>query len=175
MVKCPYCKSELKQPPKRTKKCPSCGNRVHALPDGRYVTETEHAQYAQAKARDHREKQHRAYRAQVLSELREARRSGLVVGIQILASDDSCPYCKRMHGQTISLDSAIMNERLRPPFDQCTNEVCTCTYTEVLASLPSSPQRARSGVATGRHTRSGCLVLVVVGFLLLPSLVLLLG
>ncbi len=158
MILCPYCHQEMKGPPKRAKKCPLCQNRVYALPGDRYVTEAEHKQFRATEAKEYRQKTHLAYREQVLGELLTAKGSGVVLGIKALGSADSCGFCKQMDGRRISLDDAIAHEHLRPPFDQCTNDVCQCSYVDILANLdtPSAPST--------KLTASRCLWLLIVAF-----------
>jgi len=59
----------------------------------------------------------------------------MVAGIKILGAVGGCEFCNQMNGRIVSLEEAIADEKLRPPFDECTNDACTCTYTEVLVPL----------------------------------------
>lgn len=60
-------------------------------------------------------------------------KSGVVLRVEILASDNSCKYCKSQNGKIYSISDAIKNKPL--PCKNCNNEVygyCRCTYLPVI-------------------------------------------
>ena len=62
-------------------------------------------------------------------------KSGVVLKVEILASDNSCENCKSQNGKIYSIGDAIKNKPL--PCKECNNEVygyCRCTYLPVIES-----------------------------------------
>lgn len=58
--------------------------------------------------------------------------SNIVSGVEILATKDSCEYCKKQQGKVYSIKNAIKNNPL--PCKKCNHETgyCRCTYLPVV-------------------------------------------
>jgi len=58
---------------------------------------------------------------------------GVVLKVEILASENSCDHCKSQNGKIYSIAEAIKNKPL--PCRECNNEVygyCRCTYLPIV-------------------------------------------
>lgn len=59
--------------------------------------------------------------------------SNVVRKVEILASEDSCEYCRKLNGQTFSIEEAVKNSPI--PVENCNQERgygCRCTFLPVV-------------------------------------------
>jgi len=67
-------------------------------------------------------------------ELLDYKSSGMVTRVEIIATDDSCPACRALHGRTLSIGTAL--KQMPIPATDCTHDAdkhgdrgwCRCCY-----------------------------------------------
>ena len=158
---CPYCNHSFNKPPKRSKTCPKCKKKCYRLKNGRLGVEKKYQAECEAKKEKERTSRHKEYRAQRNREIKEAVKSGVVVGFRAMATSDSCPYCRNMSKKRFSLDDVSKNPDLMPPYDMCTSDFCRCCLEPVLSTDRSSfsappKSRKRGKRSQAKSSCGGC-------------------
>jgi hypothetical protein len=172
MSRCPHCSREIEPPPKRSKNCPHCKEPI-VLRRGQLLTPKGAEEFdARASAdRDKREvekkiERFREGRQRTREAIREAKKSGVVVGFKPLISEDACKVCRAVRGKFIPL-SECSPESL-PPYEDCEFEgECESTFVEVLdIDRPrGSRKKSTQQAGGGKQTKAGCLgVMLMVVF-----------
>lgn len=132
---CPYCKKQFGPRPRRTKKCPSCGQTIVHL-CGRFYTEGKVGELNQKEwlndsRKDNRDnvkqdwKEERSFR----KEFREVDTVGYIIRI-----GPACTSSQHLNGLLVTIEDANDTPDLLPPFDQCRYDTCECNYESVSPS-----------------------------------------
>lgn len=124
---CPYCKARFGPRPKRTKKCPSCGNTIIQL-SGKFYTEKQADEHCQKDWFKDSRNAVKSETSQVWKEDRKFRKEfdeSLFIGYSIEAGP-SCPHAKYREGMLILIEDAYAAPELLPPFDGCRYDSCEC-------------------------------------------------
>ena len=129
---CPYCGKPFGPRPKRTKKCPSCGQTIVHL-SGRFYTETRVDELDQAEwLNDAREDNRANVKSDWKDELkfRKEFREILTVGY-LLKIGPACTASRHLNGLLVLIEDAFDAPEFLPPYPECNQETCECTYEPV--------------------------------------------
>ncbi|MGD9617134.1 MAG: hypothetical protein AB7W06_17300 [Alphaproteobacteria bacterium] len=161
MSACPHCHKAIDPPPKRSRKCPHC--KAHfTVRRGVILTDAQAEAIEAEEARRLRKSRFREGRAQVVEELREARKSGVVAGFKPLVGDDACRLCLEARDRYFPLADCTVD--MLPPYAECECEYgCESTITEVLKSEYDGGLSARKpNAAHGAGCLSAAFLAVVI-------------
>lgn len=144
---CPYCKKPFGPRPRRTKKCPSCGQTIVHL-SGKFYTEDKADVLYQKGWLDDSRKDNRNNAKNDWSEERSFRKEfGEVHTVgYIINIGPACTSSAHLNGLLVTLEDANDTPGLLPPFDGCRHDTCGCTYKQV------SPNRVPKGTRIAKWT-----------------------
>lgn len=129
---CPYCKKPFGPRPRRTKKCPSCGQVIVHL-SGKFYTqdkvdELNQKEWLNDSRKDNRDnvkedwKDERSFR----KEFDEVHTVGYIIKI-----GPACTSSQHLNGLLVTIEDANDTPELLPPFDECRHDTCECDYEPV--------------------------------------------
>jgi len=129
---CPYCKKRFGPRPRRTKKCPSCGQTIIHL-SGKFYTEDKvdelnQKEWLKDSHKDNRDnvkddwKEERSFR----KEFDEVHTVGYIIKV-----GPACQSSQHLHGLLVTIEDANDTPDLLPPFDECGHDTCECDYEPV--------------------------------------------
>lgn len=131
-AECPYCGKLIEPAPSRRRKCPHCRQAI-VVRRGSLYTEADAADFDEflddaRRDRDEKKLGERMalFRENHLRDVEQYRAmGGDIVGVRIVATDDSCPHCRQQQGRVIPLGKCAANTL--PPWNECTHEYgCRC-------------------------------------------------
>jgi hypothetical protein len=152
---CPHCHVPIDPPPKRSRKCPHCRQPI-VVRRGQLLTDEGVAEFEErleerreAKRIKERDARLREFRRSTAEQLREAKRSGVVAGIEVLVSSDACQVCQDRRKAVYPIETCTVS--MLPPYENCENEDgCDSAIVDVLAEEYGGPRRRKTGVARPR-------------------------
>ncbi len=158
---CPYCRKSFGPRPKRTKKCPHCGQTIYHI-CGTFLTESkvgdlnqkewfkEERDNAKANIRDDWKDEQEFRR-----EFKEKHTIGYLLKI-----GPNCPNAFHLQGLLVTLEDAKANPDMLPPYDGCRHDTCECEYEPVSADMVPKRTRVAELVksAPKQRKKSGCLL-----------------
>lgn len=129
---CPYCKKPFAPRPRRSKKCPSCGQTIIHL-SGKFYTadkvdELNQKEWLNDSRKDNREnvkddwREERSFR----KEFGEVHTVGYIIRI-----GPACTPSMHLNGLLVTIEDANDTPELLPPFDGCRHDTCECEYEPV--------------------------------------------
>lgn len=169
---CPYCKQAFGPRPKRTKKCPGCGQNIYHI-YGRLLTES---QLGDLNQKEWFKEQRDNVKANVRDdwkdeqEFRRDFKEKHMVGY-LLKIGPNCPHAAHLQGLLVTLEDARARPDILPPYDGCRHDTCECEYEPV--SAPEVPKATRVaelvGGAPEQRQRDGCFGLALLGVLVVTA------
>lgn len=140
---CPYCRKPFGPRPRRTKKCPSCGQSIIHL-SGKFYTEEKvdelnQKEWLQDSRNDNREnvkddwREERSFR----KDFEDIHTVGYLIKV-----GPACTASKHLDGLLVLIEDAYDTPDLLPPFDECRHDTCECDYESV------SPNEVPRGTRT---------------------------
>lgn len=161
---CPYCRKSFGPRPKRTKKCPHCGQTIYHI-CGRFLTASkvstlnqkewfkEERDNVKANIRDDWKDEQEFRR-----EFKEKHTVGYLVKI-----GPDCVHASHIQSLLVLLEDAKTNPDMLPPYDGCCHDTCECEYKPVTADrVPKRTRVAEIVKSTSKpHRKTGCLGLVL--------------
>ncbi len=161
---CPYCRKLFGPRPKRTKKCPHCGQTIYHI-CGKFLIESQVGDLNQKEwfkeERDNVKvnirddwKDEQEFRR----EFKEKHTVGYLVKI-----GPNCPHASHLQGLLVTLEDARAKPNMLPPYDGCRYDTCQCEYEPVSADEVPKRTRVAEWVesAPKQRQKSGCLGLVL--------------
>ena len=158
---CPHCGVSIDPPPKRSRKCPHCRQPI-VVRRGHLLTEAEADEFDD-RLDDAREaiasrkvaERQALFRKSVADELRQAKESGVVAGMQLLMSGDACDVFRSRRGLVFPIDSCTVDDL--PPYPDCeVDDGCDSTVVSILTPEyggPSKPNFCRPPGPTRESVR----------------------
>jgi hypothetical protein len=172
---CPHCGLAIEPPPKRSGKCPHCRQAI-VVRRGRLLTEQgvevfegELEAERAAKVARKREERFQEIRAATARELHDARKTGVVAGMQPLVSGDCCRICQAVRKKVFPIETCTVE--MLPPYEDCEIEggcdsaVIVVFKPEYGGPRPRSSPKGKPVPKPGKG--SGCLLTVVLSGLVL--------
>lgn len=165
---CPYCRKPFGPRPKRTKKCPHCGQIIYHI-CGKFLTESKvgdlnQKEWFKEERSNVKENIRDDWRDE--QEFRRECKEKHTIGY-LLKIGPNCTDASHLQGLLVTLEDAKANPDMLPPYDCCRYDTCECDYEPV--SADEVPKRTRVAELVQRtpkqSQKSGCLGLVL--FLLL--------
>jgi len=161
MSSCPHCSQLIDPPPKRSRNCPHCRKPIVVRRDRLLTPEAAEEFDSQLVAirEDRRSKvrqeRFREGRKCAIRDIRQAKKSGVVIGFKPLVSENDCDICQKVRDRFFPIDTCT--PEMLPPYKDC--ELvggCRATFVPVL----------NSEYETFRHSlrqpsRKGCLGLIL--------------
>lgn len=143
---CPHCGRSIEPPPKRSRKCPHCRQPI-VVRRGYLLTEAKATEFEQRladeKERRKAEKRDDRFhwaRGLVADQLREAKASGVVVGMKLLVSSDACRVCMKVRSKVFPIATCTID--MLPPYRDCLIEDgCDSSVVEILSPEYGGPRR----------------------------------
>ena len=151
---CPYCRKPFGPRPRRTKKCPSCGQQIIHL-SGQFCTadkadELNQQEWLEDSRKDNREnvkddwREERSFR----KEFGEVHTVGYMIRI-----GPACTASMPLNGLLVTIEDANDTPDLLPPFDCCRHDTCECEYEPVSPSEVPKGTRIAQWVAPEKQAR----------------------
>ena len=146
---CPYCKEMFGPRPKRTKKCPHCGNKIIHL-SGRFYNEdqvNEMKQKDDTRAqkqwlKESRQENRETVREDLKDEKSFRKEFGEPYFVGYLVQiGPQCVASAHLNGLLVLIDDAVNAIDLLPPYDECRHNTCECDFEPVTAQ--EVPKKAR--------------------------------
>lgn len=161
VLKCPFCKGEIRKRPKLSGTCPHCDRKFLHRRGKLYKPEV---WYERAQKEDQREwlKETKAYRRETIQEaLREQRqfesemrRSGGIARADeaagfIIRIGPNCHHIRHLDGLLVLVDDAKRDPDLLPPYEECCCDTCECDFDFVTKGEVPRGTRIAQRVLTG--------------------------
>ena len=177
---CPYCKTKFGPRPKRTKKCPSCGNTIVHL-SGRFYTENQVAENEQQEwLKECRTSNKETVREDWKDE-KESRKEFKekhFVGYLIRVCS-KCTSSNHLNGLLVTFEDAIKSIELLPPYEECRHETRECEFDPVseneiprgtrIAQFVDSKKSQPASSKTPKKSKRGCFAsLMMITFVAVP-------
>lgn len=131
---CPYCKQKFGPRPKRTKKCPNCGNTIVHL-SGRFYTadkleEMNQKEWFKDSRADNKTNVREDWKdeRQFRKEFGEAYTVGYLIKV-----GSACSSTADLNGTLVLIEDAHNAIELLPPYESCRHDTCECEYEPVSA------------------------------------------
>lgn len=179
---CPYCRKQFGPRPRRTKKCPSCGQTIVHL-SGKFYTQ---AAVEEVDQKEWLKESRNDVKEDIKDDWREERSFRKEFGEihfvgYILKIGPQCVSSRDLNGLLVRIEDAASTPGLLPPYDDCRHDTCECDFQPVSpgevpkgtrvaewsdptkqAKLVSNSQsKAQSGQ---KKKTSGCAGLLLLGF-----------
>lgn len=170
---CPYCKKLFGPRPRRTKKCPSCGQTIVHL-SGKFYTTDKAGDLYQKQWLDESRKNNRTTTKEDWREERSIRKEFGEVHTAgyLITIGPNCTSSIHLNGLLVTLEDANDTPELLPPFDGCRHDTCECDYESVSPDeVPRGTRiaewrnpekqatlttRSSSPVSIERRSKAGC-------------------
>ncbi len=132
---CPYCKKHFGPRPRRTKKCPSCGQTIVHL-SGKFYTqeaveEVDQKEWLKESRNDVKEDVKDDWREErsIRKEYGEVHIVGYLLNI-----GPQCTSSHHLNGLLVKIEDAAAAPGLLPPYDECRHDTCECDFQSVSPS-----------------------------------------
>jgi hypothetical protein len=157
---CPSCLRLIDPPPKRSRKCPHCKKPI-VVRQGKLLTEQAAEKLDKELAAKEAKQRLVDGRKRAATEIREAKKSDVIVGFKPLVSAEDCSVCQAANDKFFPL--ATCTPEMLPPYGNCEiPEGCRATFVSVLSQeyeeiLAKYPPHTDAGLNRQPSVKTGCL------------------
>src|ERR1035441_6360380 len=111
---CPHCSKVVEPPPKRSRKCPHCGERIEVR-GGQVMTSESAEKFDTERTKKEAAERFREGREIAVQNFQNAKDSGVVVGFKLLLSGDECGVCQKNGNRIFPI--AACTVQMLPPYE----------------------------------------------------------